>query len=115
MILSSGRLPASAKTMVFPTNQREYHSPPRYGDQASEMVGLLLTGIDWNSQRIKIRGKGDKKRRIYLSPAAQKALLRYLSYQRDVLPQLWVTEERQAFEHPWDLAGAALPSRKNWH
>jgi site-specific recombinase XerD len=64
------------------------------GVRLAEMAGLMLADIDWGNQRIKVRGKGDKERKIYLSPAAQKALLRYLSYRRDGLPHLWVTEER---------------------
>ena len=62
------------------------------GVRLSELLGLQITDIDFPRDQIKVKGKGDKEPRIYLSPECQKAILRYLRHRTDDLPSLWVSK-----------------------
>jgi site-specific recombinase XerD len=49
------------------------------GIRASELLGLKLDDIDWDSDTIKVCGKGSKERIVSFDPQTKKYLLRYLS------------------------------------
>ena len=49
------------------------------GIRASELLGIKLDDIDWNSDTIKVLGKGNKERIVSFDPQTKKYLLRYVS------------------------------------
>lgn len=56
------------------------------GLRVSEAVNITLKDIDYNNQRIKIHGKGNKERIAYLTPACIEALQAYQTdYRQDIL------------------------------
>lgn len=64
------------------------------GIRLEEMSRLQLSHLDFNSETIRIMGKGSKERIVRMGKKAQKALLKYLLTRNDNLPDLWLTEER---------------------
>ena len=61
------------------------------GIRRGELCSLRLEDVDFNREEIKVTGKGDKARRVYLSPEAQKAILGYLRLRRDNCPMLFAS------------------------
>jgi len=48
----------------------------------SELLDLPLSNVDFNSGQIKVVGKGERERSVFLSPKAYKALYKYYSHWR---------------------------------
>ncbi|HUW08798.1 MAG TPA: site-specific integrase [Anaerolineae bacterium] len=65
------------------------------GIRLSECTNLQVADLDWDQSRIRVFGKGQRERWAPFTKKAKKATWRYLSYRRDDLPQLWLTEERR--------------------
>ncbi len=65
------------------------------GARRQEIARLELADLDWERNRIRVFGKGSKERFTVFTPKAKKAVWRYLSYRRDDMPCLWLTEERR--------------------
>jgi site-specific recombinase XerD len=55
------------------------------GLRCEEITALDLTSIDFDSEQIRIRGKGDKERLLPIGEPAQRALERYLGTARPAL------------------------------
>ena len=55
------------------------------GMRAFELCGLQTSDIDFRGRTVKVRGKGNKDRKIPFSPKAREALLRY---QKELRPDL---------------------------
>lgn len=49
----------------------------------SELVGLRLQDVDFDREEIKVHGKGDKERKVYLARDAQRAILGWLRQRND--------------------------------
>ena len=60
------------------------------GLRVSELCSLDRDSIDWRSDELSIRGKGDKVRLVFLSPPAKKALKDYLDQRADTSLALFV-------------------------
>ena len=65
------------------------------GMRLSELIGLNLESFDRNLDYVKVRGKGNKERIIYLNDIARDALKTYLSRRLD--PKYVRTEEHALF------------------
>jgi len=61
------------------------------GIRLSELVGLGLQDIDFDREEIKVHGKGDKERKVYLARDAQKAILAWLRQRKDGCDSLFVS------------------------
>lgn len=64
------------------------------GLRLSELVKLNIEDIDWQNERIKIIGKGDKERYVFLSIRSIIYLKRYLENRNDNCEALFVTERK---------------------
>ncbi len=64
------------------------------GMRLSELVGLNLTSFDSELEKVKVIGKGNKERYIYINNAAREALVDYLRVRLD--PK-YIRTETQAF------------------
>lgn len=64
------------------------------GMRRAEMAGLTLSTVDLARDVVRVWGKGDKVRAIYLSPAAQKAIMNWLRFRRPLYETdaLWLSE-----------------------
>lgn len=62
------------------------------GCRLSEVVGLDIDDIDWNSESTSVIGKGDKQRVVYLSCKAMYHLRKYLKERNDQEKALIITE-----------------------
>lgn len=65
------------------------------GVRLEEMSRIQLNHLDFNSQTIRIMGKGSKERLVRMGKKTQKAELKYLLTRNDDYPNLWLTEERR--------------------
>lgn len=65
------------------------------GLRLSEMANIQLADMDFDSETIKVMGKGARERVVRMGKTAQKALLKYLLIRNDNYPCLWVSEERR--------------------
>jgi len=63
------------------------------GIRLSELTGLQLSDLNFTSDCIRVLGKGDKERTIYLAPEAQQAILRYLRHRSDGTVHLWLSRD----------------------
>ena len=63
------------------------------GIRLSELTGLQLSDLNFVGDHIKVRGKGNKERRVYLAPEAQQAILRYLRHRSDDATHLWLSRQ----------------------
>lgn len=63
------------------------------GIRLSELTGLQLSNLNFTNDCIKVRGKGDKERTIYLAPEAQQAILQYLRHRSDDAACLWLSQQ----------------------
>jgi site-specific recombinase XerD len=81
-----------------PTNQRDYTIIVLFlntGMRLSELVGLNLQSFDADLEYVKVLGKGNKERVIYLNNAARDAVKAYLRLRLD--PKYIKTSERAFF------------------
>lgn len=65
------------------------------GMRLSELVGLNLTSFDSELTKVKVLGKGNKERMIYLNDAARSAITDYLKLRLD--PKFIITSEKAFF------------------
>jgi site-specific recombinase XerD len=65
------------------------------GLRLAEMTNIQLADLDFDSEVVKVMGKGSKERFVRFGKTVQKALLRYITMRTDAHDCLWVTEERQ--------------------
>lgn len=65
------------------------------GIRLAELAGIQLEDVSLERETIKVRGKGNKERRLRIGRVTQRALLRYVKMRDDDYPGLWVTEERR--------------------
>ena len=63
------------------------------GMRLAELVGLQRVDLDYDRGRIRVLGKGRKERLVPFSREAKRAVWRYMTYRRDDLPAVWLTEE----------------------
>lgn len=80
------------------TQKRDYAIATLFlntGMRLSELVGLNLDSIDSELTTLKVRGKGDKERIIYLNKAAKEALASYLRTRLD--PRYIRTSDKALF------------------
>ena len=61
------------------------------GCRIAEAASCQLSDINFDSREVLVIGKGKKQRRVYLNPAAKKALIRYLDSRHDDCPYLFVS------------------------
>ena len=64
------------------------------GIRSRELANLKLSDLDWDANKIKVFGKGQKERYVPLTKEAKAAVWRYISFRRDDIASLWLTEER---------------------
>ena len=63
------------------------------GVRQNELAHLDLSDLDWKRSRIHVRfGKGQKERVVPFPKSTQRAMLRYIHYRTDDVPNLWVRE-----------------------
>lgn len=65
------------------------------GLRVSELVGLKKSKINLTKGEFSVRGKGNKIRIVFLSPAAQTALREYLTSRQDKSPALFIPHKRK--------------------
>ncbi len=65
------------------------------GIRLSELVGLNLNSFDHDLSKVKVRGKGDKERVVYINDAARRALVDYLRLRLD--PRYITTSDKAFF------------------
>lgn len=65
------------------------------GLRLSELASVQLLDINFDSETIKVMGKGAKERVVRIGRQVQEALLQYLLLRSDNHPCLWITEERR--------------------
>ena len=78
------------------------------GLRLKEIAEIQKSVIDFDRETIKVMGKGAKERVVRIGENTQRAILRYLLMRDDILPCLWVTEER----HPLTKWGIEIMIRK---
>ncbi|MBI2984231.1 MAG: tyrosine-type recombinase/integrase [Candidatus Kerfeldbacteria bacterium] len=64
------------------------------GLRVSELVGLKRDQVNLKKDEFTVRGKGDKLRIVFLSPAAKQSLAAYVQRRRDMAPWLFVRHDR---------------------
>ena len=65
------------------------------GIRLSELVGLRLEDVDLDREEIKVRGKGDKERKVYLDRDAQRAILSWLRQRKDSGDSLFISRKAE--------------------
>ena len=61
------------------------------GIRVGELVGLNISGIDFEERECVVYGKGDKERRVYFDAKAKLHLQNYINSRTDTNPALFVT------------------------
>lgn len=61
------------------------------GCRISEATSVDRDEVDFDTMEVKVIGKGDKERTVYLSSRAKYALIKYLAIREDINPALFVT------------------------
>lgn len=61
------------------------------GIRLGELTGLKLEEVDLKRQTVKVTGKGDKERCIYLDGDVLRAMLQYLRHRGDTSSYLWLS------------------------
>jgi site-specific recombinase XerD len=61
------------------------------GVRLSELCGLTVTDVNFNQEDIKVKGKGNKERRVYLDKEAQRAIVGWLRHRTDNSEALFVS------------------------
>ncbi len=64
------------------------------GLRVSELAALAIERVNLKRDEFTVRGKGDKPRVVFLSPAAREALQAYVAARRDTSPYLFVSHDR---------------------
>ena len=67
------------------------------GCRVGEVVGVLRENVDLEEKEVKVRGKGDKERVVFLDADAKISIERYLATRDDDCPYLFVTKKSGAF------------------
>ncbi|WP_251547088.1 tyrosine recombinase XerC [Limosilactobacillus caecicola] len=67
------------------------------GMRVSECADLTLTQIDWDTQMILVRGKGDKERYVPFGQYAKDALQKYLNKCREPIMAKYHTQHERVF------------------
>jgi site-specific recombinase XerD len=81
-----------------PTNQRDYSIIALFlntGMRLSELVGLNLESFDRDVVTVRVIGKGNKERVIYLNDAARRAVIDYIRVRLD--PKYIITSDKAFF------------------
>lgn len=65
------------------------------GLRLAEMAGIQIADVNFETETVRVMGKGAKERFVRMGVTAQKALLKYLMLRTDGYPCLWVSEERR--------------------
>lgn len=74
------------------------------GCRASELAGVTKRDIDWERRAVRVVGKGNKEREVYLGAKASLWLRRYLAERTDDCPYVFITERGPARQlHPHQL------------
>lgn len=63
------------------------------GCRVSEIIKLKIEDIDWVQGEIKVLGKGNKERIVFVNQSAQLYLMKYLESRSDNSPYLFVSEK----------------------
>lgn len=61
------------------------------GIRRGELAGLSKQDIDFQRDTLTVTGKGERTRRVYVAPEAQKAILSYLRLRKDNCGSLFTT------------------------
>lgn len=64
------------------------------GCRLSEIENMNITDIDWQRLQLKVIGKGNKERVVYINATAQVHLKAYLHSRADINPALFVSEKK---------------------
>jgi len=64
------------------------------GLRLRELSDIKLVDVDLENECVKVMGKGARERIVRIGKRCQQALLNYVDFRDDDLPQLWLTEER---------------------
>ncbi|MEK7614786.1 MAG: site-specific tyrosine recombinase/integron integrase [Patescibacteria group bacterium] len=64
------------------------------GLRVSELASLKIELVNLKRDEFTVRGKGDKPRLVFLSPAAKEAIKLYLSKRKDTSPYMFVSHDR---------------------
>ena len=68
------------------------------GMRASELCSLRLQNLDLKNSRLLVMGKGDKERRVQISPRTAQAIWRYLSTREDAsIPRAFLFASQDGF------------------
>ena len=70
------------------------------GCRVSEIVNVNISDIDFNTNRLKVVGKGDKQRVVYINDKTKLHLENYISTRKDINPALFISER-----FPFDRIG----------
>lgn len=70
------------------------------GMRLSELIGINISDIDFHENRMKVLGKGNKERMVYLNKACVEALNEYLKIRRNILkaanePALFISNQNK--------------------
>lgn len=66
------------------------------GTRVSEACNLKKEDVNLNKDEFTVRGKGDKLRVVFLSPAAKDCLKKYLNTRKDMSPYLFTSHDKAA-------------------
>jgi len=66
------------------------------GCRVSELKGANRDDINWSTGALKVVGKGNKERIVYIHPRSMVYIQRYLAERKDNCPALFVTERKPA-------------------
>jgi integrase/recombinase XerC len=58
------------------------------GMRVSELVGLNITDVDWDTAELRVLGKGDRERICFMSPEALTVLQQYLALRPGLVPSV---------------------------
>lgn len=64
------------------------------GLRVSELAALRRDLFNAEREELTVRGKGDKARLVFVSPASRTAIAHYLSLRKDELPHLFIRHDR---------------------
>lgn len=63
------------------------------GCRVSEVVNINISDIDFNTNKLKVIGKGDKQRIVYINDKTKLYLQNYLSTRKDINSALFISEK----------------------
>jgi site-specific recombinase XerD len=85
------------------------------GIRISELVQLKITQVNLERGEFTVRGKGDKLRLVFLSPAAVTALANYLKSRRDNHPALFINHSKVGQSVTKQMDSMATRNDKDHH